>query len=99
MAGCQPGWTPDVDDSVDAWLARAGDAYALVELPPRPNTWPEPLPYGDQVLVFASRPGEPLNQAVAVHLAGDAIVHVQNGCRTADQFVDGLTVLWRAPAA
>jgi hypothetical protein len=98
IAVCQPGWTVDVEESVDAWLAHAGDAYALAELPPRPATWPEPLPYGNQVLVFAPRPGQPLTQALAVYLADDAIVHVQNGCLRADQFVDGLTVLWRAPS-
>jgi hypothetical protein len=58
--------------------------------------WPSDLPYGEQVLVFSPLPEAASNQAVAIYISEDDIVHAQNGCRRVDQFIEGATVHWRA---
>ena len=99
-AGCQGGWTTDVDNLAATIISTAGAPLGLAELEPRNVDWPGDVPYGETVLVF-SPSGSDVTASVALFLDADQVVRTQVGCKRAEDFLldrtgASLHILWRA---
>jgi hypothetical protein len=99
-AGCQGGWTTEVDELAVTIVELAGSPMALAELEPRTADWPGDVPYGEMVLVFFPA-GSDQTSGVAVYVDENAIARTQIDCKPAEDFLlngsgGELPILWQA---